>query len=386
MAKKRQEKEEQFNRNVQNKVESDLASVINKQDSTSTIPNNNLSFDDYSSKIDELNKSYAPKLETPQFDKERYAELEAKKRKRKWMDIAYGVAKGLGGGQVTSGELPTARYGSQQQQMLQQYKDVVQKNKAMSDAWNKAMYENKMKFLFESYKKAKTPEEKSLYEQKIANEEQNRALRTRELDLREREIEAKKAGGYYKKGTRTGYEPINLQEGEHKLEGSYPYTKILQSLDPEAVNLLPEKSTGEEYTPSEMENAASQIILQMYDIKYDDRGRQYLAPKEGSENFISNLRGSLEKEKKLAPIERKLKAAKKQLEDMGSQGTASYEIFDSRKRANLEAEIKNLEAEKQSITGGNKSQQEKTSNKQPQESNQSQQTTDFQSLINKYKK
>jgi hypothetical protein len=92
-------------------------------------------------------------------DKEKLTELERKKKRGKWKDIMTAIGYGMQGKNVSQADLPTNIYEAREQKMLDDYKNVVNKNRAVRDAWNLAQYNSRMKWLEMAYAKAKTPEQ-----------------------------------------------------------------------------------------------------------------------------------------------------------------------------------------------------------------------------------
>lgn len=154
-----------------------------------------------SKNIGDLHKKYAPTKERlPEIDRDKLIDIEKKIKKRKWLDIVSGVLTGAQGKEVDRSQLPTGILKAEREKMYQDYKDVVDRNRGTSNTWKGKEFESRINFLQDSFKKAKTPEEKQMFEQEMKLERDKfmsqEGFKKQEMANDKRKLDMMEAGTY----------------------------------------------------------------------------------------------------------------------------------------------------------------------------------------------
>lgn len=250
--------------------------------------------------------------------------LKREKTARIW-DAIGNFGTRLAGKEVDPSKSFASQLSQERQAQYQQYKDVSRANKARAQEWENNYRNDLLKYL-DSIKDEKNANYIESLKKKLYSEQQ-------------------KASGSAK------FTPV---ADDMYLKGSNPFTTRLAALTDDVEALLPPLGKDKRYSPSDKESQAKEIIMQMYDIKTDPKGNQYLVPKHGMENYIDTLWKQRDRERQVVPIEKQLKLLKMELADMGDEGTSGIEFIDRPKRLKLEQQIADLEQQKKDILGESK--------------------------------
>lgn len=294
---------------------------------------------DYS---DEDIQAYSKSYTDPEYakrtglDKEQLKQSIRKQKRAKVGDILVGVLKGMSGERIDPSQFKATRIKKEREAQYQQYKDIAAANKATHKQFEGAYRGDLINYLDEKIASKNTSETERLKAEKL------------KAEIEKTKADTAKANRYKPS---SGTQPLKLNEGEFSLKGSNPYHRAITSLTDNVAELIP---GYEEMSASDRETNAMEIINQMYDVKTDSNGNQYLAPREGAEGYMDEVRTNVQNQELIKPIDLNLKIAEQELQQMkdDNQGTSWYEFSDKATVKELKQRIADLKLQKQEILRG----------------------------------
>lgn len=281
--------------------------------------------------------------EMPQLSEEALKRSMRREKRARILDAISAIGQGMQGRDIDTSRFLSSQLRGEREAQYSKYRQAQQAARKGAADWEEG-YRNKMIGYLED----------QLKQDPAMSDAKRREIEAR-INKLNIEAEWKRKQPYYKPSSqRTSQQPG--YKDEFYLKGSNPYTSVLYSISDDPESLFPALQDGT-YSPTQKEDAAKQIILQMYDIKTDERGNQYLMPKEGKEGYLSQVRSDVETQRKVAPINEQIAQRQQQADLIKKKldeawGIEWYDKAQYRKQLErLQGEISDLESQRQEITG-----------------------------------
>jgi hypothetical protein len=281
-------------------------------------------------------KAYTPPaLETaPELSEEALKESARRGRRARWADALYAFGAGLRGGTADPRAMVSKRLERERDVQFQQYRDISERNKRAQALWEDKYRTDLIGFLekrmaeekLDKAEATKTQQaiDKLKFEKKKFRKEFG--LKEEQLELKGKELEARKKGQYYAPKAAVKGKPVyteQLETGDWQITNAKnPYSDLYFKLtgnSPVIVNELakiaghtvePDGSLKRNLTEAEVERFSNTLLSRMFTVKTDEQGNRIATPIPGMENYMNDLSAKIQESNDLKAQVQKLEDEK----------------------------------------------------------------------------
>lgn len=251
-------------------------------------------------------KGDAPQQELPKQDTKQLMEDARAQRKASFWDALNALGTGMQGRSYDWQNSRTNQLQTKRDAEFKEYKDIVKNNQVVKSAWESKKNDDVINYIQKLKEEAKNEparlKQLELYEQQLKNSKQQYDLNKVESDLRVKEYEARKAGGYYDYADRKS----SAGSGSH-------YERItLPTTQERIINDVITLGSGDKASAAYSNRIRESIIRSLYDETTDASGVTKFTLKPGAEAKIKSL---AEKTKELGAMKTRLDILEKSLEN-----------------------------------------------------------------------